>query len=144
MIPTPRTQRVRYGIGAVNYHTGENVVIVRRHKQRREIAELLQILVDKHPCATVYVAWDNASTHQDNEIEAVVRGAAGHLVLLYLPTYSPWLNPTEMLWRQFRREVTHCELFESIKALSAATLAFFRRCNAQPAWVLSIIGSNAA
>ena len=21
------------------------------------------------------------------------------LVLLYLPTYSPWLNPAEMLWR---------------------------------------------
>jgi transposase len=144
MIPTPRTQRVRYGIGAVNYHTGENVVIVRRHKQRREIAELLQILVDKHPYATVYVAWDNASTHQDDEIEAVVRGAAGHLVLLYLPTYSAWLNPTEMLWRDFRRNVTHCELFESINAVVTATLDYFHRSNAQPARVLSIIGSNAA
>jgi len=41
-------------------------------------------------------------------------------VLLYLPTYSPWLNPIEMLWRHFRREVTHCELFESVKALIAA------------------------
>ena len=29
------------------------------------------------------------------------------MVLLYLPTYSPWLNPIEMLWRHFRREVTH-------------------------------------
>ena len=144
MIPTPGKLAKRYGIGAVNYHTGETLVLVRRHKRRGEIAELLQTLVDKHPHETVYVAWDNSSTHQDDEIEAVVRGAAGHLVLLYLPTYSPWLNPTEMLWRQFRREVTHCELFESIKALSAATLAFFRRCNAQPAWVLSIIGSNAA
>ena len=35
-----------------------------------------------------------------------VRAAAGRLVLLYLPTYSPWLNPIEMLWRHFRREVT--------------------------------------
>jgi putative transposase len=44
-------------------------------------------------------------------------------------TISPWLNPIEMLWRQFRREVTHCELFVSIKALIAASLDFFRRYN---------------
>jgi hypothetical protein len=40
--------------------------------------------------------------------------------------------------------VTHGELFESIGAVIAATLDFFQRCNAQPARVLSIIGSNAA
>jgi len=144
MIPSPGKQRTHYGIGAVNYHTGETVVIVRRHKRRSEIAELLQALVDKHPHETVYIGWDNASTHEDDEIEAVVRGAAGRLVLLYLPTYSPWLNPAEMLWRHFRREVTHCELFESMKAVVDATLAFFERYNAQPARVRSIIGAHAA
>jgi putative transposase len=61
--------------------------------------------------------------------------------LLYLPTYSPWLNPIEMLWRQFRREVTHCELFESVKALLKAAQNFFD-CYAQcPNRVLSIIGA---
>jgi putative transposase len=144
MIATPGQPKTHYGIGAVNYHTGETVVIVRRHKRRQEIAELLQALVDKHPHEIVYVAWDNASTHEDDEIEAVVRAAAGRLVLLYLPTYSPWLNPIEMLWRYFRKEVTHCELFESMPALIAATLDFFRRCNDTPAAVLSAIGSNAA
>jgi transposase len=144
MIPTPGQPSTHYGIGAVNYHSGETLVLVRRRKRRREIVELLQALVDKHLHETVYVAWDNVSTHRDAEIEAVVRGAAGRLVLLYLPTYSPWLNPTEMLWRHFRREVTHCELFESIQAVIAATFDFFQRCNAQPQRVLSIIGSNAA
>jgi len=117
MIPTPRQPYKRYGLGAVNYHMGETVVIFRPRKRRREVAELLQAILDKHPHETVYVAWDNSSTHQDNEVEAVVRGAAGRLVLLYLPTYRPWLNPIEMLWRHFRREVTHCELFDSVKAL---------------------------
>ena len=144
MIATPGQPKTHYGIGAVNYHTGETVVIVRRHKRRCEIAELLQALVDKHPHEIVYVAWDNAATHEDDEIEAVVRAAAGRLVLLYLPTYSPRLNPIEMLWRYFRKEVTHCELFESMKALIASTLDFFRRCNDAPAAVLSAIGSNAA
>jgi putative transposase len=56
---------------------------------------------------------------QDDKVEAVVRAAAGRLVLLYLPTYSPWLNPIEMLWRHFRREVTHCELHATVKDLLA-------------------------
>lgn len=143
LIPTPGQPNTHYGIGAVNYHTGETVVIVRRHKRRPEIAELLRALVDKHPHETIYVARDNASIHEDDEIEAVVRAAAGRLVLLYLPTYSPWLNPIEMLWRYFRKEVTHCELFETMKALIAETLAFFQRCNATPVRILSVIGSNA-
>lgn len=141
MIPTPGQPTKRYGIGAVNYHTGETVVLFRRRKRRKEIAELLQALVDKHPYETVYVAWDNATTHEDDEVEAVVRGAAGRLVLLYLPTYSPWLNPIEMLWRHFRREVTHCELFENVKALVAAATDFFDRYNQVRDRIRSVIGA---
>src|SRR5574341_1822880 len=144
MIPPPGQASKRYGLGAVNYHSGETVVLLRRHKRRREVAELLQALLDKHPTGTVFVAWDNASTHQDDEVEAVLRAAAGRLVLLYLPTYSPWLNPSEMLWRQFRRDVTHCELFVSVEALIDATHRFFHQCNLCPAKVLSIIGSHCA
>lgn len=144
MIPTPRQPTRRYGLGAVNYHTGETLVLVRRRKRREEIAELLEALLERHPTGRLYVAWDNASTHQDDEVEGVVRGAAGRLVLLYLPTYSPWLNPIEMLWRHFRREVTHCELFESVGALVEASLDFFRRYNAAPERVLSIIGAHPA
>jgi transposase len=143
MIPTPAQPTKHYGSGAVNYHTGQTVVLVRRHKRRREIAALLQALRDKHPTGTVYVAWDNATTPEDDEVEAVVRGAAGRLVLLYLPTSSPWLTPIEMLWRHFRREVTHCELFVTGKALLAAPRAFFDRYNPCPTAVLSIIGSHA-
>lgn len=144
MIRTPGQPKNHYGIGAVNYHTGETVVIFRKRKRRQEIAELLQMLVDKHPTGSIYVAWDNATTHQDDEVEAVVRAAAGRLVLLYLPTYSPWLNPIEMLWRHFRREVTHCELFETVQVLLTAARDFFDRYNQAPDQVLSIIGARIA
>lgn len=143
MIPTPGQPDKSYGIGAVNYHTGETVVQFERHKRRKEIAQLLEALLQKHPTGTIYVAWDNVNTHEENEVEAVVRGAAGRLVLLSLPTYSPWLNPIEMLWRHFRREVTHCELFETKQALLAAARDFFDRYNQSPENILSVIGSKA-
>ena len=103
----------------------------------------MEALLDNHPTGTIYVAWENAGTHADDEVEIVVRAAAGRLVLLYLPTYSPWLNPIEMLWRQFRREVTHNELFQTVKSLLAAARQFFDRYNREPYRTLSVIGSHA-
>jgi transposase len=144
MIPTPAQPKKRYGIGAVNYHSGETVVLIRRRKRRAEVAKLLEALLEKHPTGRVYVAWDNSNTHEDEEVEAVLRGAAGRLVLLYLPTYSPWLNPIEMLWRHFRHEVTHCELFANIHALVDATRHFFDRYNRRPGGVRSILGAHPA
>jgi transposase len=82
-----------------------------------------------------------ATTYWNAHRGTVVRGAAGRLVLLYLPIYSPWLNPVEMLWRHFRREATHCELFESVKALLAPAHDFFARYNREPQRVLAIIGA---
>jgi transposase len=141
LIPTPAQPTKHYGLGAVNYQAGATVVLVRRHKRRRESAQLLQALLDRHLTGTIFVAWDNANTHEDDEVEAVGRSAAGRLVLLYLPTYRPWLNPIEMLWRHFRRAVTHCELFVTVKALLAAARAFFDRYNQCPDAVRSIIGA---
>jgi transposase len=142
MIPTPGQPKRHYGLGAVNYQTRETVVIFRKRKRRLQVAELLQALVDKNPTGAIYVAWDNVSTHQDDEVETVVRAAAECLVLLYLSTYSPWLNPIEMLWRHFLREVTHYKLFEVGKVLIEASYDFFRRYNQTPEKVLSIIGGS--
>ncbi|MGQ0603375.1 MAG: IS630 family transposase [Anaerolineales bacterium] len=143
-IMTPGQSHRRYGLGAVNYHTRETVVLFRRRKRRRAVAELLQALVDQHPTGTIYVAWDNASTHADDEVEAGVRSTAGRLVLLSLPTYRPWLNPIEMLWRHFRREVIPCELFETLDALLKAAQTFFDRYNLMPHKPRSIIASHAS
>jgi len=38
MIPAPGQPKVHYGPSAVNYHSGETVVIIRRRKRRPEVA----------------------------------------------------------------------------------------------------------
>jgi hypothetical protein len=83
MIPRPAQPKKRYGIGAVDYHTGQKTVVLISRKRRPEVAELLEALLQKHPRGKVYVAWDNSNTHEDDEIEAVVPGAAGRLDFCY-------------------------------------------------------------
>jgi transposase len=144
MIPTPGQPSKYDGLGAVNSHTGATVVPFRRRKRRRGVAARLQTLVDKHPTGTLEIAWDNADPHDEGEVAAAVRAAAGRLVLLSLPTYSPWLNPLELWWRHFRREVTHCELVVSVAALLCAARDVFDRYHRDPQHVRSLIGSHAA
>ena len=143
-MPTPGQPDTRYGLGAVHSHTGATVGRCRRRQRRRDVAERRQAVVDRQPTGTVSMAWDHAATHCDAAGEAVVRAAAGRLVFLDLPTSSPWLHPRELRWRQFRRAVTHGELFTSLDALLQAARAFFDRDNQGPHRVRSIIGAHAA
>lgn len=140
-IPTHGQDERSYGIGAVNYHTGETVMLTREHKRRDDIAALLHALLERHAAGRIFVTWDNAHTHFGGEIETVLKEAKGRLILLYLPTYSPWLNPIEMLWRSMRYGVTHCELFSELSELEAAFLDFFITTPKET--VKRIIGSKA-
>lgn len=88
MILLPGQPKVHYGLKTVNYHNGETVVIIRKHKRCQEVAEVLQAVLDKYSTGTIFVAWDNFSAHQDDEVAAVVRSTTGRLALLYLPIYS--------------------------------------------------------
>ncbi len=140
-IQTPGQEERAYGIGAVNYHTGETVMITRDHKRKPDIAAMLRALVAHRPTGTIYLALDNSPTHFDDDIDVVLKEAEGRLVLLYLPTYSPWLNPIEMLWRSMRYAVTHCELFTSLSDLTMAFLDYFLTVTRET--VRTIIGSKA-
>ncbi|OPZ82682.1 MAG: hypothetical protein BWY76_02639 [bacterium ADurb.Bin429] len=42
------------------------------------------------------LVWDNWPIHFDPRV--VAEAAAQRMPLLRLPTYAPWLNPTEKLW----------------------------------------------
>jgi hypothetical protein len=91
---------------------------------------------------TVYVAWDTTTMHENEKIEAVLWGAAGRLALLSLAAYSPWLNPIEMLWRQFRRQVTHGERFDAVGDLLTVMQVFLERYHHCAGAVRCITGAH--
>jgi len=47
--------------------------------------------------------WDNWPPHYHAEVLRVA--AAERIELLYTPTYSPWCNPIEKLWKKLRHDV---------------------------------------
>jgi putative transposase len=93
------------------------------------------------------VLCDNLRTHMAagaTVVRQLLTDLEGHLQVVYTPAYDPDANRIGMLWRHFRREVTHCELFKTMDALVDAATDFFARRNWEPRTTLSVIGSNAA
>ena len=52
----------------------------------------------------IYVVQDNWSIHHHDDVLATLRQLP-RLEPVWLPTYAPWLNPIEQLWRWLRRDV---------------------------------------
>lgn len=54
--------------------------------------------------ARIYVAQDNWSIHQHDDVLKTLR-TMPTITPVWLPTYAPWLNPIEKLWRWLRQDV---------------------------------------
>lgn len=82
---------------------------------------------------------DNAQSHRVGKTGIVRRGLealAGRVVLVFLPSYSPDLQPQERLWRQWRPNVTHNHTRSEMAQLEADSDEWLARMAAQPGAVL--------
>ena len=62
---------------------------------------------------------DNYSVHKSVFIKKIALNL--NIELIYLPPYSPHLNPIEQIWRQMKREIKHHYL-ESKEFLQELTI----------------------
>ena len=54
----------------------------------------------------IYLVWDNWPVHGHPVVQEAL-AAQPRVRVLWLPTYSPWLNPVEKCWRYVRQRVVH-------------------------------------
>jgi transposase len=82
----------------------------------------------------IVVIWDNAPCHTARIAKA--EAARLGIELVYLPGYSPDLNPIERLWGWLRQEVTRGHCHGSVAELTAACQAFIATINQDPVAVV--------
>ena len=70
---------------------------------------------------------DNASSHKSHKVKEFVAKHKRRLELLYLPPYSPELNPIERVWKHLRYHVTHNVYFETLQLLEDAVIAYLKK-----------------
>lgn len=55
--------------------------------------------------ARIVLIWDNWPVHRHEEVARVA--VQQRIEFLYVPTYAPWTNPIEKLWKKLRHDVLH-------------------------------------
>jgi transposase len=105
--------------GQVTWLTGHIIGVDR-------LKGLLRKVRTRYPDEQLFVVWDNWPVHQHPavlEVASMLR-----IELLWLPTYAPWTNPIEKLWRWLRQEVVHQHrLADQWPTLKAQVAAFLDR-----------------
>jgi hypothetical protein len=92
-------------IGALNALTGQVDYLDDYIVGRRQVIAMYQRIEAVYSWADcIYVVQDNWSIHRHEDVQIALHGL-GRIVPVWLPTYAPWLNPIEKLWRWLRQDV---------------------------------------
>lgn len=70
------------------------------------------------------IVLDNARAHHSKELEPFLDANKERLELVFLPKYSPDLNPIEWFWKLLRKRVTHNTFFGTFKEFQRALIKF--------------------
>jgi transposase len=73
----------------------------------------------------VVLVADNARYHHAKSLKPWLSKVSKHLIIEFLPSYSPELNPTERIWKLARRKATHNCYFSSLDDLSLSVEHIF-------------------
>jgi len=116
---------VRIG-GAINAVTGQFHYKMGPHFGGSEFASFIKDLAASYKIhKKVYVIIDNVSLHFTKEVRAVTEKNK-NLELVHLPSYSPWLNNIEKVWKWMKQRVVHahpwCNNFKEFKNQVRTTL----------------------
>lgn len=98
--------------GCLDALTGRLISWQRWAFDHQTFLKYLLAVQDCYPQAErIFVAVDNWPVHLQPEVLALQQSSK--LTLLFLPTYSPWLNPTEKVWRKLKQELLHLHRYSS-------------------------------
>lgn len=95
---------------AMDYETG---YVIHREEEAYTAAAFQRFLMDvltQYPEGNLVMVLDNARIHHAEDIQPFLREQK-RLLLVYLPKYSPELNPVEGLWKWLKHDVVNNVFF---------------------------------
>ena len=125
--PAPQARRANPGlrkrriVGGLDAWTG--LVTYRQANQigKDTFAAFLRQVNRLYPidCEHIFVVVDNWAVHSSDLVQRILAQELHRIQLVFLPTYSPWLNPIEKLWGWLKefllRMHQHADDFDLLK-----------------------------
>ena len=89
------------------------------------MCDLLRAIRLKHPKARkIHLILDNAPYNKSNQVRDLARELK--IKILYLPAYSPNLNPIERLWKFMKKEVMANRYYPDLETFQKELMLFLR------------------
>lgn len=86
-------------------------------KSLKSDSDLELLINEKFNGTKILLILDNASPHKSKKVKNWLKENKDKIKLIYLPPYSPDLNPKEMIWKDIREKKTHNTYFNNITSL---------------------------
>lgn len=83
---------------------GHSVVDFKDRSTSPYLCEFLRLIRDKNPLRQIILFVDNARSHIAHMTMSFAESL--NITLVFLPTYSPDLNPIEQIWKSVRRRIS--------------------------------------
>lgn len=112
-------------IGAVDPIQGNLHVAFSDTLKAVQFQHFLEGVLSRYPEANkLIIVLDNARAHLSKELEPFLEANKARFELVFLPPYSPDLNPMEWFWKFLRKSVTHNTFFGNFKDFQHAIIKF--------------------
>lgn len=118
-------------------------VIARSYEtiNKDSVCDILRAIRRKNPDEDkIYLVLDGAAYNRSKKVKALAKKL--NIRILYLPPYSPNLNPIERLWKFMKKKVTANRYFEEFDDFKKKLMEFFRGIRKYRAELDTLITDN--
>ncbi|KQC48636.1 DDE endonuclease [Geobacillus sp. Sah69] len=129
--------------GAVNVLNGDTVLHRAVAANATTFLDFLKILKSRYPDQLIVLVLDNARIHHAKMVRDFLRQEGESFHLIFLPPYSPQLNPIERLWKWLKDAVIANVFHKDQMDIDQAIARFMEYIDQQPEEVLRCLGCAA-
>lgn len=135
LCPTMVSQEYAYAYGAVSIADGQLDSLVFPSLDTTCMQIFLDEIASRYAESRIVMVLDGAGWHRSRGLQV-----PENMKLLFLPSYSPELNPMENIWEELREKYFYNKVFASLDALENHLVAGLKHLEDNPEITKSIAG----
>lgn len=110
-----RKRERKTAFGVVNFETGQMTVSFEKRGNQKTFKKFLKkVLKVYQEHSKIFIVVDNVRYHHAKKLKNWLEKLNEKIELVYLPPYSPDLNPIERVWWYMRKKITHNRFLETL------------------------------
>lgn len=134
-VPCHMVREYTFGYAAVSPSDGVLDSLVLPVVNAYAMSLFLTEVSQRHPNDFILMVMDKAGWHQANDLQV-----PENMRIIFLPPYSPELNPVEHLWEEIREKWFPNKVFKSLDAVENVLVDAFATLEQSPEKIASITG----